>query len=78
MFYFHCFQILTKLSQDTTRPWVSLEEIESNLETAIRPFEENQRELHIPPGQTKPQPNDAYEDVAENEESDSTPDHTEL
>ena len=55
----------------------------ANLETAILPYQEHQREEHIPPGQTEPQSNDAYttaddNDDNESREKDSTHDRIEL
>lgn len=50
---------------------------------AVLPYEDNQREEYMPPGQTQPEPNDAYspEDAEQDpntSENHAKHDHTEL
>ncbi|KAK3710653.1 hypothetical protein QZH41_011006 [Actinostola sp. cb2023] len=63
-------ELISKLTKDTDRSWVSQEEVSANLETAILPYQVHQREEHIPPGQTEPQSNDAYTTADDNDDND--------
>ena len=72
--YFHYFkQLFNRLGDDTkTSDKITKDEVQRNIDRALQRYLDWAREPEIPPGQDSPEPQDAYREDDNEEETEET------